>query len=52
VEHNATILYYDFEVEEDNGLKQYGKYKENRPNPIVQMGLFLDGNGLPLAFSL
>lgn len=56
-ERNNKILYYDctnyyFEIEEEDGLKQYGKSKENRPNPIVQMGLFMDGNGLPLAFDL
>ncbi len=54
---NNKILYYDctnffFEIEEENGLKQYGKSKENRPNPIVQMGLFMDGDGLPLAFDI
>lgn len=54
---NNKILYYDctnffFEIEEESGLKQYGKSKENRPNPIVQMGLFLDGSGLPLAFDI
>ena len=54
---NSTVLYYDctnffFEIEEARGLKQYGKSKENRPNPIIQMGLFLDGNGIPLAFDL
>ena len=48
IERNNKILYYDctnyyFEIEEDSGLKQYGKSKENRPNPIVQMGLFMDG---------
>lgn len=57
IERNNKILYYDctnyyFEIEEEDGLKQYGKSKENRPNPIVQMGLFMDGNGLPLAFDL
>lgn len=57
MERNNKILYYDctnyyFEIEEENDLKQYGKSKENRPNPIVQMGLFMDGNGLPLAFDL
>lgn len=57
MERNNKILYYDctnyyFEIEEEDGLKQYGKSKENRPNPIVQMGLFIDGNGLPLAFDL
>lgn len=55
VERNTSVLYYDctnfyFEMEEAEGLKQYGMSKENRPNPIVQMGLFMDGSGLPLAF--
>lgn len=54
---NTDVLYYDctnyfFEVEEESGLKQYGKSKEHRPNPIVQMGLFMDGNGIPLAFNI
>lgn len=57
MERNNKILYYDctnyfFEIEEENGLKQYGKSKENRPNPIIQMGLFMDGNGIPLAFDI
>lgn len=57
MERNNKILYYDctnyyFELEEESGLKQYGKSKENRPNPIVQMGLFMDGNGIPLAFDI
>lgn len=54
---NKRILYYDctnfyFESEEENGLRQYGVSKEHRPNPIVQMGLFADGNGIPLAFDI
>ena len=57
VKRNNKILYYDctnyyFEIEEESGLRQYGKSKENRPNPIVQMGLFMDGNGIPLAFDI
>jgi transposase len=57
VKRNDKILYYDctnyyFEIEADEGLKQYGKSKEHRPNPIVQMGLFMDADGLPLAFRL
>ena len=52
---NASVLYYDctnyyFEVEEETGLLKYGKSKENRPNPLVGMGLFMDGDGYPLAF--
>jgi transposase len=51
------ILYYDctnyfFEIELENGLKQYGVSKEHRPNPIVQMGLFMDSDGIPLAFCI
>ena len=54
---NTSVLYYDctnffFEIEQEDGLKQYGVSKEHRPNPIVQMGLFMDGNGIPLAFSI
>lgn len=54
---NTGILYYDctnyfFEIEQEDGLKQYGASKEHRPNPIIQMGLFMDGDGIPLAFSL
>lgn len=54
---NTGILYYDctnyfFEIEQEYGLKQYGASKEHRPNPIIQMGLFMDGDGIPLAFSL
>lgn len=57
VNRNSKILYYDctnyfFETETAEGLKQYGKSKEHRQSPIVQMGLFMDGNGLPLAFNI
>lgn len=54
---NDTILYYDctnyfFEIEQEDGDRKYGKGKEHRPNPIIQMGMFMDGDGIPLAFSL
>ena len=54
---NTGILYYDctnyfFEIEQEEGLKQYGPSKEHRPNPIVQTGLFMDGDGIPLAFNI
>ena len=57
IKRNNKILYYDctnfyFEIEQEENLKEYGKSKENRPNPIVQMGLFMDGNGIPLAFDI
>lgn len=51
---NNRILYYDctnffFEIECEDNFRKYGKSKENRPNPIVQMGLFMDGDGIPLS---
>ena len=54
---NTNVLYYDctnffFEIEKQDGFRNYGFSKEHRPNPIVQMGLFMDGNGLPLAFNI
>lgn len=57
LKRNSSVLYYDctnyyFEIEQEDGSKKYGKSKEHRPNPIVQMGLFTDGDGIPLAFSL
>ena len=54
---NQRVLYYDctnyyFEIEEEDGAKHYGKSKEHRPNPIVTMGLFMDADGIPLAFDI
>ena len=43
---------YYFEIEEESDSKRYGKSKENRPNPIVTMGLFMDADGIPLAFDV
>ena len=52
---NDKVLFYDctnyyFEIEDDDDLRKYGKSKEHRPNPIVGMGLFMDGDGIPLSF--
>ena len=54
---NTKVLYYDctnyyFEIEAEDGDKKYGKSKEHRPNPIVTMGLFMDADGIPLAFDI
>ena len=54
---NTGVLFYDctnyfFEIEQEEGNKQYGYSKDHKPNPIVQMGLFMDGDGIPLAFSI
>lgn len=55
VNRNASVLYYDctnyfFEIEEERGNCRYGKSKEHRSLPIIQMGLLMDGNGFPLSF--
>lgn len=57
IDRNDRILYYDctnyyFEIEQEDGSRKYGKSKEHRPNPIVQMGLFTDGDGVPLSFQM
>lgn len=54
---NKKVLYYDctnyyFEIEQDDNFRKYGKSKESRPNPIVTMGLFMDADGIPLAFDV
>lgn len=54
---NDRILYYDctnffFEIEQEDGIRKYGASKEHRPNPIVEMGLLMDGDGIPLAYCL
>ena len=57
VDRNTDVLYYDctnyfFELEKERGIVQFGHCKEGRSLPIVQMGLFMDGSGIPLAFSI
>lgn len=57
IQRKKEVLYYDctnyyFEIEEEDEFRKYGVSKEHRPNPIVQMGLFMDADGIPLSFSL
>ena len=57
IERNSNVIYYDctnyfFEIDDDDDLRKYGVSKEHRPNPIVGMGLFMDGDGLPLSFNI
>ena len=57
VNRNKEVLYYDctnyyFEIEEEDDFRKYGISKEHRPNPIVQMGMFMDADAIPLAFSI
>ena len=57
IERHTGVLYYDctnyyFEIEEEDDFRKYGLSKEHRPNPIVQMGLLMDADGMPLSFCL
>lgn len=56
-QRDSSVLFYDctnyyFEITEESGMRKYGHSKENRPNPIVQMGMFIDRSGIPLAFDI
>jgi len=57
IKRNTDVLYYDctnyfFEIEQEKGSRTYGASKENRPLPIVEMGLLMDGSGIPLSFCI
>jgi transposase len=57
IKRNSNIIYYDctnyfFEIDDEDNLRKYGISKEHRPNPIVGMGLFMDGDGIPLSFNI
>ncbi len=57
INRNKEVLYYDctnyyFDVTDKDDFRKYGVSKEHRPNPIVQMGMFMDADGIPLAFSV
>lgn len=60
---DCSNYYFETEQEDDEyidsvtgeilkGLRKYGPSKEHRPNPIVQMGLFMDGNGIPISMCI
>lgn len=60
---DCTNFYNEIEQEDDDyvdevtgevikGLRKYGVSKEHRPNPIIQMGLFMDKDGIPLTMSI
>ena len=58
IKRNTDVLYYDctnyyFEIEQEKGdLRKYGVSKENRPNPLVQMGLYMDADGIPFSMNI
>lgn len=54
---NTNLVYYDvtnyyFETDTQDDWKRKGVSKEHRPNPIIQMGLFMDTNGIPITYEL
>jgi hypothetical protein len=54
---NTDLVYYDvtnyyFEIDEQDELKRKGVSKEHRPDPIIQMGLFMDTMGIPISYKL
>lgn len=57
IKRNSKVIYYDctnyfFEIDEEDDLRKYGISKKHKPNPIVGMGLFMDGDGLPLSCNI
>ena len=57
IDRNSSVIYYDctnyfFDIDIEDDLRRYGISKEHRPNPIVGMGLFMDGDGLPLSCNI
>lgn len=50
--YDCTNYFFEMEQAELDALPQYGKSKENRPLPIVQMGLFMDSDGIPLSLCI
>lgn len=54
---DTTLLYYDvtnyyWEIDREDEFRKRGVSKEHRPEPIVQMGLFMDNSGLPVTYGL
>ena len=53
--YNKKTIYYDvtnyyFEIDSPDGIKNWGKPKQNRKKPVVQMGLAIDADGIPCLF--
>jgi transposase len=54
---NTTLMYFDvtnfhFEIDKSDDMRRRGKEKNNRPDPIVQMALAMDADGIPLYYKL
>ena len=61
--YDCTNFYFESEQPDEDivdevtgeifkGMRQYGFCKEHRPNPIVEMGLFMDSRGIPITMCL
>lgn len=61
--YDCTNYYFETETDDEDyvdevtgeiikGLRKYGPCKEHRPNPIVEMGLFMDRDGIPLSMCI
>lgn len=54
---DTTLMYFDvtnfhFEIDKTDDMRKRGKEKNNRPDPIVQMALAMDADGIPLYYKL
>lgn len=54
---DTSLVYYDvtnyyFEIDKEDELKAKGPSKEHRPDPIVQLGLAMDAEGIPISYEL
>ena len=54
---STELVYYDvtnyyFEIDRPDNMRKKGVSKEHRPDPIVQMGLFMDTMGIPISYDL
>ena len=57
IDRNTRIMYFDctnyyFDINEENEFQKFGKGKDGKAKPLVGMGLFMDGNGLPIAMNI
>ena len=57
INRNSRVIYYDctnyfFEIDEEDDIRKYGINKQYQPKPQVGMGLFMDGDGLPLSCNI
>ena len=60
---DCTNYFFEIEQEDEeyvdevtgeilNGLRRYGLSKQHQPAPLVQMGLFMDGDGIPISMCI